>query len=269
MRTACWKRVERMRCRGQAPGLDGITYRDLGRSEQCDVIRAALRTVADRIYVPSRPRPVQIPKWGGGSRELLLRSIMDRIIAKTVLMAIMPMIDATLLDSTMGFRPQRGVWRLLAHLHHAVATTGYMVINQTDIKQAFPSVPIGLAIECYRRHIHDEGLLWLIETILRGHRGAAQTIGIEQGCPLSPLTLNIVMHYLLDLPLKAAGLEIPLWYRYADNLLYLSQSVSDGRQRLSQTRDLLTPAGFHLKHSATEHITLSRPAHGWMCWDTG
>ena len=65
---------------------------------------------------------------------------------------------------------------------------------------------------------------------------------------MSPLTLNTLMHYLLDLPLRAAGQDYPLWYaRYADNLLLLSQSAFDGRERLAQVRSLLSQASLRLK----------------------
>src|SRR5262249_9780348 len=39
----------------------------------------------------------------------------------------------------------------------------------------------------------------------------------------------------------------PPWYRYADNLVYICQSVSEGRQVLMKARHLLEQADFTLK----------------------
>lgn len=42
-------------------------------------------------------------------------------------------------------------------------------------------------------------------------------------------------------------MESPLWFRYADNLVYLARSVSEGRQVLRKVRGLLRPLGLTLK----------------------
>lgn len=247
-----------LRNRGQAPGLDGITYADLGRSEIIDpdlgrsemweAIRAAREAVHSRMYLPTEARRVGIPKDDGSLRYLLLRGIIDRAVSLATLHALSPIIDPILLPNVYGFRPRRSIWDLLASLCQAVDRTGHAWLSHVDIERAFDSVPIASALQCYARHIPDEGLMWLVESILRGHGGVSQTVGIEQGCPMSPITLNILLHHVLDLSPRAAGQDYPLWYaRYADNLLLLCQSAFDGRERLAQVRRLLPHAGLRLK----------------------
>jgi retron-type reverse transcriptase len=239
--------LEQMRHGGQSPGYDGIKYADLGRSESAAMIRSALRSIATKTYRPSPPRIIRIPKGDGRFRELKLRSIIDRMIAKAVVNGLLARLDAEFLPNSLGFRPGRNIWQLLAALAYAIDTTGYTYFIQDDIRDAFPSVPIAAALQCYQRYIHDAELLWLIETTLRGHDGSARTVGIDQGCPLSPLTLNVLMHHILDQPLSAAGLGYPVWYRYADNLAYLCRTATDARQAIQRARDLLTGTGFFLK----------------------
>ena len=41
--------------------------------------------------------------------------------------------------------------------------------------------------------------------------------------------------------------DAPLWFRYADNLVYVVRSVSEGRRVLTRIRRLLRKAGLVLK----------------------
>lgn len=257
------KLMEAWQClsqKGQAAGPDGVTYQDLGRNERFEVFRWLIRVVRDRIYRPSQPREVLIPKGSGKFRSLSLRNVCDRLLARTVLDAIAPIIDAALLPSCLGFRPGKGIYQVLAQVCRTVELTSNTVMLEADVANAFPSLPIDGILHAYGQHIHDEGLLWLIRTIIRGYSGVAKCRSIEQGCPLSPLSLNIFMHYLYDLPLHAAGLqESPLrQFRYVDNLIYVCPSVSDGTQRLAEASRLLSPAGLTLKPDHTL-IDLRRP----------
>ena len=231
---------------GQAPGPDGVHFGDLGRRERADILRAVGRALADGTYRPGQARHCDIPKPAGGTRTLTIRNTIDRVISKAVLIAIDPVIDPHLADCSMGFRPGRSIDRLLAELEANVVNEERWIIVTDDIRKAFDYVPVQSAINAIRRHIPDEATMELIEKIIRGHNGAARQTGIDQGDPLSPLVLNILLDQVLDRPLQAANPGIPLW-RYADNLVWCCQSVSEGRCILQQARQLLDAAGFGLK----------------------
>ena len=139
------------------------------------------------------------------------------------------------------------------------------VLAVDDVRDAFPSVRLADAVADYSRHISNNGVLWLIETVLRGNEGQARTVGIDQGTAVGPGTLNLRLHYALDLPQSvdsittdAAGPGNPPWYRWADNLTYLCQSVSEGNQALQRARALLQPAGFALKGEDGWPVNLKR-----------
>jgi hypothetical protein len=70
-------------------------------------------------------------------------------------------------------------------------------------------------------------------------------VGIAQGCPYSPLALNVRLHHAHDLGMAKAG--FPLWLRYADNLTYGCGSVSEGNQIRERAAEMLAKAGFSLK----------------------
>ena len=94
--------------------------------------------------------------------------------------------------------------------------------------------------------VADEGLLWLIETILRGDDGPLRTVGIDQGSALSPATLNLRLNACLDRPLAAAPDNPPL-YRWADNIALVCSSVPEATTAIQRASELLLSAGSQLK----------------------
>src|SRR4029077_1437753 len=64
---------------GQAPGTDGVRYGDLGRREATDILRVVSRSIGDGSYMPQTTRIVPIPKRDGGTRELRIGVIIDRV----------------------------------------------------------------------------------------------------------------------------------------------------------------------------------------------
>ena len=240
---------------GKAPGPDGLTYNDFSRSEMAAELRTVARRIQEGTYRPDRPRRQSIPKSSGGSRMLTLRNLDDRIPSKAVADALTTALDEIFLPGVMGFRPKRGVWMLLAEMEATMINTDRLVIAQCDIRNAFNHVRIDDVMEDYRRHVRDNDLLRLIEVILRGHEGSNRTVGIDQGDPLSPLSLNLRVHYCLDRPFDAAP-DHPPWYRYADNLVYPCQDVPEGHQAIQSTSQLLLPAGLSLKEKETNVVDL-------------
>jgi retron-type reverse transcriptase len=232
---------------GQAPGRDGATYADLSPSEVGTCMRVLGEVVQRGIYHPSESLQVQIPKASGtGHRTLAIPSIMDRVISAALNNALSPYWDKKFLPGSMGFRPKKGPWDMLIELERTMVQQDRWILAIDDIKDAFDHVNLTDLMDDHRRHINDDKLLNLIEIILRGGTNPSRTLGIEQGNAYSPTALNIRLHHVHDLVINQ-GQPTPSWYRYADNLVYLTKDVPEGLQALSQSRALLQSAGFTLK----------------------
>src|SRR5262249_39751430 len=98
--------------------------------------------------------------------------------------------------------------------------------------------------------------LRLVEKVLRGHDEKRIT-GIDQGGPYSPAALNLLLNHHLDVPMREHASNEPLWYRYADNLVYLCGSVPEGKQALNKTSQLLHPLAMSLKGHGETVVDLS------------
>jgi RNA-directed DNA polymerase len=243
--------------RGRSPGVDGFSYGDFSRGEIADVLRAGSRAILAGTYRPQPTRAVPLEKPSGGFRELHIPTVVDRVVSSAVTEYLTPLIDPQFSPRSFGFRPRRGIRSLLVELERLVLSEGLVVLAQDDIRQAFDNVPINLALECFARHVSDADLLNLVGVTLRGHAGCNKTVGLDQGNPLSPLALNVVLDHVLDQP-SAADPTRPTVLRYADNIVVVARTVAEARQALERTAELLLPQGLSLKGENNRPTILTR-----------
>jgi RNA-directed DNA polymerase len=100
---AAWKRVKANK--GSA-GVDGRTVQQTGedlKTQWPDIRRGLL----DGTYRPSAVRRVGIPKPGGGTRELGIPTVVDRLIQQALLQVLQLLIDPIFSEHSYGFRPGR------------------------------------------------------------------------------------------------------------------------------------------------------------------
>jgi hypothetical protein len=135
---------------------------------------------------------------------------------------------------------------MLAAMRRTIIEQDCWVIAQDDIRDAFPSARIADAVSAFSRFITDPRTLRLVEIVLCGN-DSERSIGLDQGNPLSPLALLIILHYCLDAHQSVAG--YPSWLRYVDNLVWLCHDAPQGRQTIERADQLLGANGFHLKRN--------------------
>jgi hypothetical protein len=242
---------------GKAPGIDGLTYDDFSRSEIADTLRTVSKSLAAQKYRPYPTRRVLVPKSAKRFRELRLATIVDRTVAKALQEAISRLLDNLFLPGVFAYRPGRSTLDMLLAIEHTAIEQNRWVLAVGDVKDAFPSVRIADVTDDYRRYIECEQVLWLVEAVLRGHKGQAHTVGIDQGTAVGPGSFNLRLHHALDLPYSADP-ENPRWFRWADDLAYVCQSVSEGYQTLRKARTFLQRAGLDLKDENGQPANLKR-----------
>jgi RNA-directed DNA polymerase len=260
----------KMRQKGdKAPGVDGVRLHDLSPSEVGGCVGELSKRILDESYFPMPTRPVSIPKPGlSETRPLQLPSLGDKIVGTAIEDAFAEFWCERFLECSYGFRRRRKPQMMLAALEAQMHKQDRWILAIDDVRKAFDYVPIDAVIDAHAKHLaelqqdnfsdEEKGrTLGLIDTILRGH-DPKKTRGICQGAPYSPTALNVLLHETLDVPIMARVDNKPLWFRYADNVVYLSKSVSEGRRMLAEVSRLLDPLGMFLKGNGAEPIDLSR-----------
>ena len=111
-----------------------------------------------------------------------------------------------------------------------------------DARNAFENVPGNRLMDVLRRLLGQEDILELIQDA--GLEGRNR--GIRQGGPLSPLLLNVYLHWMLDRRWRTLYPHEPL-IRVADDLLVLCRDWEVARQRYDALQQMLRQAGMALK----------------------
>ena len=227
-----WQRVKANK--GSA-GVDGRTVQATGeylKTAWAD-IRAAL--LAGR-YRPEPVRPVGIPKPGGGTRELGIPTVVDRLIQQALLQVLQPLIDPTFSAHSHGFRPGRSAHGAVLQAQQYVAA-GCTTVVDVDLEKFFDRVNHDILMDRLAKRIKDKQVLRLIRRYLQAgvmaHGVCSQRDeGTPQGGPLSPLLANVLLDEV-DRELERRGHK---FVRYADDCNVYVNSRRAGQRVLGALR---------------------------------
>lgn len=199
-----------------APGVDGMTVDELGnwlRTHHGGLVTALL----DGSYQPQPVWRKEIPKPGGGMRQLGIPTVIDRLVQQAILQVLEPLIDPTFSESSYGFRPGRGAHDAL-HAAADYVREGRVIVVDLDLEKFFDRVNHDVMMARLARRIGDKDLLRIIRRFLEAGMMADGVCvrryeGTPQGGPLSPLLANILLDDL-DKELESRG---HCFCRYADD----------------------------------------------------
>ena len=249
-----WKRVKANR--GSA-GVDGLSIAETAEFLKTDWprVREELR---NGRYRPRPVRRVQIPKAGGGMRELGIPTVTDRLIQQAVLQVLQPMIDPTFSESSYGFRPGRRAHDAVLQAQRYVQE-GRRIVVDVDLEKFFDRVNHDILMDRLAKRIADKAVLRLIRQYLNAgimDQGVMceRYEGTPQGGPLSPLLANVLLDEV-DRELEKRG---QCFVRYADDCNVYVRSQKAGERVLAGLRRCY--ARLHLK--VNESKTAVAPMRG-------
>jgi RNA-directed DNA polymerase len=220
---------KRVKANKGSPGVDGMTVHDLGPwlTEHEEALVASLR---DGNYEPQPVKGVEIPKPGGGMRQLGIPTVRDRLVQQAILQVLEPLLDTTFSESSYGFRPKRSAHQALQQASEYVRQ-GRGIVVDIDLAKFFDWVNHDILMSRLARRVGDKRLLRIVRSFLEAGMMCngvciARHEGTPQGGPLSPLLANLLLDDL-DKELEKRG---HTFCRYADDCNIYVQTKAAGER---------------------------------------
>jgi RNA-directed DNA polymerase len=242
-----------------APGADGMTVDQLAGYVKQYWPNLKTRLLAGE-YQPQGVRAVDIPKPKGGTRQLGIPCVVDRLIQQALLQQLTPIFDPLFSDYSYGFRPGRSAHQAIETARGHVAA-GHRWCVELDLEKFFDRVNHDVLMAYIERQIEDKRVLTLIRRYLEagtmsGGLVSRRQEGTPQGGPLSPLLSNILLNEL-DRELERRGHR---FVRYADDANIYVRSRRAGERVLTGVERFLSQ---RLKLALNREK--SRVARPWIC----
>lgn len=203
---------------GGSAGVDKMSVSELKTWMSKNIIQLS-EQLKDGTFKPQATREVLIPKPQGGTRQLGIPTVIDRMVQQAVSQELMKIYDPTFSPNSFGFRPNRGAHQALKQATKYLME-GKISIVDIDLEKFFDKVNHDRLMWLLSTRIGDKKVLRLINQflqtgILRDGMVEQRIQGTPQGSPLSPLLSNIVLDEL-DQELHRRNLS---FVRYADDML--------------------------------------------------
>ena len=229
---------KRVKANKGAPGVDGMPVHEL-HAWLLTHKEALIGSLLSGDHLPQPVKGVQIPKPGGGMRQLGIPTVVDRLVQQAMLQVLEPILEPTFSPSSFGFRPGRSAHDALTQARQYVQS-GRLIVVDLDLEKFFDRINHDTLMGRLARCLGDRRLLRLIRRFLgaglmQGGVCVEREEGAPQGGPLSPIMANLLLDEL-DKELEKRGHR---FCRYADDCnIYVRTKKSGERVMASVIRFL-------------------------------
>ena len=216
---AVWEAYQQVKANHGAAGVDDETIEMFEQDLPTNLYKLWNR-MSSGTYFPPPVKQVEIPKAKGGTRKLGIPTITDRIAQTVVKQAIEPILDPIFHADSYGYRPAKSAKQAVAITRKRCWQYDWVV--EFDIRAAFDGIDHGLLMKAVRSHIRDKWILLYIERWLVAPFETAngeqlpRKCGVPQGGVVSPILMNLFMHYTFDAWMQRTNPFCP-FARYADD----------------------------------------------------
>ena len=221
------------------PGVDGQTVESFSE-DLSDEIVMLVRELRVKSYRQQPVKRVEIPKDGGGVRELGIPTVRDRVVQQALLEILQPIFDPAFHPSSYGYRPGHSAHQAIAKAELFIRKHNFRHVVDMDLSRCFDTLDHELILSGLRKRVADGSVLGLVRQflqsgVLTGDGWKETDEGSPQGGVISPFLANVYLD-AFDQEMKKRGHRI---VRYADDILIITRSKSAAQNALIQASRFL------------------------------
>lgn len=231
-----WEAYRRVKANKGAAGVDDESIVQFERHLKRNLYKVWNR-MSSGSYLPPPVKQVEIPKKGGGKRSLGIPTVSDRVAQMVVKLYMEPLVEPHFHPDSYGYRPKKSAKAAVAAVRKRCWRYGWVV--EFDIKGAFDNIDHELLMKAVKHHVRERWVVLYIERWLtapfktRDGTVIPRTVGTPQGGVISPLLMNLFMHYAFDKWMQRNHPHCP-FARYADDAVVHCGSQTEAEQLLRE-----------------------------------
>lgn len=248
-----WKRVKANR--GSA-GIDAQSIAEFQQNLSRNLYKVWNRMTSG-TYFPPPVREVEIPKRSGGVRTLGIPTVADRVAQTAAKMHLEPLLEPHFDADSYGYRPGRSAKDAIRVTRERCWKYDWVV--ELDVKGAFDNLDHALLMKALRKHTDCRWVLlyverWLQSSFVAGNGDRRERgRGTPQGGVISPLLMNLFMHYAFDRWLRKNVMTCP-FARYADDAVVHCQTERQAYLVMKLLNERLAACGLELHPEKTRIV---------------
>lgn len=231
-----------------AGGIDGQSIKDFDKDLKNNLYKIWNR-MSSGSYFPQPVKRVPIPKKQGGTRNLGVPTISDRIAQTVVKLYLEPRLDPIFHQNSYGYRPGKSALDAVNITRSRCWKKDWVV--EFDIRKAFDSLNWDLLRKALRKHVSEKWILmyidrWLTAPIVASDGAIVKpSQGVPQGSVIGPLLMNLFMHYTFDMWMDRENPNCQ-FARYADDAVVHCSSLAQAEKLLSDLDNRLKECGLEI-----------------------
>jgi group II intron reverse transcriptase/maturase len=240
-----WEAYQQVKANRGAAGIDDETIEMYEQNLSKNLYKLWNR-MSSGSYIPPPVMQVEIPKAKGGFRKLGIPTVSDRVGQTVAKLIIEPILDPIFHPDSYGYRPGRSAKQAIAVTRQRCWKYDWVV--EFDIKAAFDQIDHGLLMKAVRTHIKEAWILLYIERWLTAPFALADGThlvrdrGTPQGGVVSPILMNLFMHYAFDCWMRRTFPQCP-FARYADDAVVHCRSKKQAEEVMQTIASRLAECG--------------------------
>src|ERR1043166_6700375 len=196
-----WEAYQRVRANRGASGIDEQTLEEFDKELSKNLYKLWNR-LSSGSYFPPPVKVVEIAKKQGGVRRLGVPTVADRIAQAVVKAVLEPILEPLFHPDSYGYRPGKSATEAVRVTRERGWRYDWVV--EFDIQGAYDNIDHALLLQALRKHTNCPWVVLYIQRWLTvpfafaDGRQEARPKGIVQGAGISPLLMNLFLHYVCD-----------------------------------------------------------------------